>query len=322
MISAHDSQELHVVLGAGPAGSTIVAELVGRGRRVRQVNLTAIADAPPGVETVQADMTSPEQAVNATRGATTIYHAVNVPYHRQVELMPVIGRAILDAAAHHGARLVVLDTLYPYGEADGDAITEETAWAATSRKGRMRAELDRMYLAAHDAGTVSVSLGRSADFYGPRVIASTLAGAFFPAVLGGDTATVFGDITLPHSYSYIPDIAAGLVDLGTARAGSADGRVWHLPTVPARSTREVVDLVERIAERSVRLEVLDHAVATGPFDATFMAEYEEMFYQHVIAQNMVSTPFEERFGRTPTPLETGLAATVDWYAQWLTRQRG
>lgn len=317
MTDLQQTRGWHVVLGAGPAGTTIAAELAERGLRVRHVNRGPIADPPVGVETVEADMTSPEQAAGATEGAAAIYHAVNVPYHRQVELMPRIGRAILDAAAHHGARLVVLDTLYPYGEADGGAITEKTPWAATSRKGRMRAELDRMYLAAHEAGRASVVLGRSADFYGPRVIASTLGGAFFPAALSGEDVTVFGDITLPHSYSYIPDVAAALVDLGTAQPGSADGRVWHLPTVPAVSTQQVIGLVEEILGRSLTVDTLDRPVATGPFDATFMAEYEEMFYQHTIPQHMVSTPFEEAFGRGPTSLDVGLAATIAWYARWL-----
>jgi hypothetical protein len=100
-----------------------------------------IPNAPAGVETHIADVSSAEQAIEATAGAATIYHAINVSYRLQVELMPGIGEAVVTASERHGARLVVLDTLYPYGEADGDAITEQTPWAATSRKGRMRTEL-------------------------------------------------------------------------------------------------------------------------------------------------------------------------------------
>lgn len=312
--------ELHVVLGAGPAGSTIVQELLARGRTVRHVNLTDIPDAPEGVEVVAADLSVPGEAIAATEGAAAIYHAVNVPYHRQVDVMPGIGAAILGAAERHGSRLVVLDTLYPYGEAEGEAITEQTPWNATSAKGRMRADLDRTYLAAHETGRVRAVLGRSADFYGPRVVNSTLGGAFFPAALTGQPVHVFGDINLPHSYSYLPDIAAGLVDLGTATTDRADGRVWHLPTVPAVSTRAVIELVEQQLGRSVAVDRLDRPKAVGPFDATFMDAYAEMFYQHTIAQNMVSTPFERAFGRTPTSLRDGLARTITWYQDWLVNQ--
>lgn len=312
--------DLHVVLGAGPAGSTLVAELMSRGVAVRHVNLSPIPDVPPGVEMVTADMSDPEQAVEATRGAVTVYHAINVPYHLQTTLMPGIGDAVLSAAARHGARLVVLDTLYPYGEAEGHAITEATPWEATSRKGRMRADLDTTYLRAHQAGTTEVVLGRSADFYGPRVLNSTLGAAFFPAALNGAPAVGFGDLSLPHSYSFLPDIAAGLADLGTTDDPSALGRVWHLPTVPAVSTMEIHHIVEDLTGHPVHTEVLAEPTPTAIFDALFMGEYAEMFYQHRIAQNMISTPFETRFGRAPTPLRDGLATTVDWFRDWLAGQ--
>ncbi|AKU14827.1 NAD-dependent epimerase/dehydratase family protein [Luteipulveratus mongoliensis] len=304
---------LHVVLGAGPAGSTLVRELASRGLRVRHVNLSPIDDAPDEVETVEADVSSVPEATRATEGAAAIYHAVNVPYHQQVSLMPGIGQAVVAAAAQHSARLVVLDTLYPYGEADPTAITEQTPWAASTRKGLMRAELDQMYLDAHHAGTVEVVLGRSADFYGPRVLNSTLGGAFFPAALSGGQALAFGDITLPHSYSYLPDVARGLAELGTTDRGL--GRIWHLPTVPAVSTARVHELVGQILGRAVSVDVVAKPEPVGPFDELFMSEYEEMFYQHVLPQNMVSAAFEREFGLTPTPLEDGLRTTIDWYAE-------
>lgn len=305
--------ELHVVLGSGPAGSTLVDELVHRGHRVRSVDRSAATELPPGVERAAGDMSDPNAAIEATRGAGVIYHCINVPYHLQVDLMPGIGEAILAAAAEHGARLVVLDTLYPYGTAHGEHITEGTPWAATSRKGRMRAGLDRRYLEAHADGRARVVAGRSADFYGPRVLNSTLGGATFPAALSGEPVLTFGDIDLPHSYSFIGDVARGLATLG--EQPDADGRVWHLPTVPARSTREVLDMVAAAVGRPLQTENLDRAAAAGPFDETFMAEYDEMFYQHTTPQNMVSNAFENAFDVHPTPLGDGIAATVAWYRQ-------
>ena len=303
---------LHVVLGAGPAGTAIAAELAARGLAVRHVDRKPIQPADPRIETRQADLSTAAAAIEATDGAAVIYHAVNVAYHLQVSVLPGIADAVLAAAGAHGARLVVLDTLYPYGEADGDAITEQTPWAATSRKGRLRAELDRRYLDAHDRGEVRVVLGRSADFFGPGVISSTLGGAFFPGALTGTPALGLGDLTLPHSYTYIRDVARGLVTLGTDDRG--DGRVWHLPTNPAASTTAIHRLVEELTGQPLVVDVMTEPVAHGPFDEQFMAEYAEMFYQHRIPQNMVSTAFETTFGVAPTPLREALAATIDWYA--------
>ncbi|GAA3546688.1 SDR family oxidoreductase [Amycolatopsis ultiminotia] len=312
-MSNNQDSPLHVVLGAGAGGATLVDELVSRGLRVRQVSRSPIDGAPAGVETGVADLSSAEQAIAAVDGAAAVYHAVNVPYHLAVTEMPGIGRAILAGVQRAGARLVVLDTLYPYGEADGEAITENTPWAATSRKGRMRAELDERYLEAHEAGRAKVVLGRAADFYGPRVLNSTLGATFFPALLTGGTAIGFGDISLPHTYSYLPDVAAGLVDLGTTGDESTLGRSWHLPAAAAVSTARVHELAGELNGRPVAVEVLARAEPAGPYDETFMREYAEMFYQHTIPQNMVSTPFEEKFGRKPTPLADGLRQTIEWY---------
>ncbi|MDO8145714.1 NAD-dependent epimerase/dehydratase family protein [Isoptericola sp. 178] len=314
------NSSLHVVLGAGPAGTTLARALVTRGHRVRVVDRSAV-EAPAGAELRRADLTDPEQALRATEGASVLYHCVNVSYHLQVEVMPRIARSVVGAASHHGSRLVVLDTLYPYGEADGEAITESTPWAATSRKGRMRADLDRFYLRRHEAGDAWVALGRSADFFGPGVVNSTLGGAFFPGALTDEPVLALGDTSLPHSYSFVPDVAAGLATLGGAREEDG-GRVWHLPAVPAVTTDEVHREVGRLVGRPLRVHRLEEARPYGPFDETFMAEYAEMFYQHLLPQNMVSTAFEQRFEAHPTPLLEALESTLDWYSTQLSQAVG
>jgi len=254
----------------------------------------------------------------AVAGAAVVYHCVNVAYHLQVALMPGIQEAVLGAVEESGARLVVLDTLYPYGETGGAVMTEDSPWHATSRKGRMRAELDGKYLAAHREGRARVVLGRSADFYGPGVLNSTLGGAVFPAALTGGDVPAFGDIDQPHSYTYIADVAAGLATLGERPDG--DGRVWHLPTAPALSTREVLAMVAARTGRPMRLTAVSEPRPFGPFDEEFMAEYAEMFYQHTEAQIMASTAFEQRFGVRPTPVAEALDATLAWYGAWLAAQ--
>jgi nucleoside-diphosphate-sugar epimerase len=304
----------HVVLGTGPAGSTLAEELIRRGHRVRTVDRTGRVRVP-GAEAVTADLMDPGAARAAVDGATVVYHCVNVAYERQVEVLPPLQKVLLDAVEAAGARLVVMDTLYPYGPSHGQPLTEDSPWRATSRKGRMRAELDAAYLQAHRDGRMPVALGRAADFYGPRVLNSSLGATTFPAALTGGTVLALGDLDLSHSFTYIGDVARGLAGLGEER--SASGRVWHLPTAPAPTVREVLRLIGQQVDAAFAVEVLDAAGPWGPFDETFMAEYAELFYQHTEAQVMDSSAFDAHFDVRPTPLADGLAATLAWYRRWL-----
>ncbi|MFD9636208.1 epimerase, partial [Streptomyces violascens] len=66
--------------------------------------------------------------------------------------------------------------------------------------------------------------------------------AVFPGALTGGEVLTLGDIDLPHSYTDIRAVAAGLATLGESPHG--DGRVWHLPTASALTTREVLGMIE------------------------------------------------------------------------------
>ncbi|MGW7486134.1 NAD-dependent epimerase/dehydratase family protein [Streptomyces sp. NPDC054786] len=314
------ARPLHAVLGAGPAGTALAGELARRGHAVRLVSRSTPDAAVEGIERYAADVSTPEGALAAVEGAAVVYHCVNVDYHRQVEVMPRVQQSVLAAVETTGARLVVLDTLYPYGPTHGEVMTEDTPWRATSRKGQMRAQLDEHYLAAHRAGRARVVLARSADFVGPGVLNSTLGGAVFPGALTGGEVLGMGDIDLPHSYTDIRDVAAGLATLGEHPEG--DGRVWHLPTAPAVTTREIHSMIEERVGRPLRSVILAEPRPFGPFDAAFMDEYAEMFYQHTEPQIVDSAAFARTFGVHPTPLGATLDATVDWYRTLLAGARG
>lgn len=315
MSAATAPRALHAVLGSGPAGTALARELVRRGHAVRLVDRTGGGPAVDGVERRAADVSTADGARRAVEGAAVVHHCVNVGYHLQVEVMPRIQEAVLGAVEEAGARLIVLDTVYPYGETGGAVMTEDTPWSATSRKGRMRAELDEKYLAAHREGRARVALGRSADFTGPGVLNSSLGAGVFPGALTGTEVLGMGDITLPHSYTYIGDVAAGLATLGEQTQG--DGRVWHLPTAPAVSTRDIFTMIEERVGRPLDVVLLEEPRPFGPFDEAFMAEYAEMFYQHLEPQIVDSSAFERAFGTAPTPLADALDATLAWYRTWL-----
>ncbi len=307
--------ELHLVFGTGPAGSTLAEHLHGQGKRVRCINRSGKAHIAAGIDVVAADVLDPQSIRELCVGAAVVYHCANVAYAQQVELMPRFQTNILDASARAGAKLIVLDTLYMYGETHGTPMTEATANAATSRKGRMRSQLAERYLAAHQAGDLQVSLGRSADFYGPRVLNSALGDRVFHAALNRRAVSLLGDIDLPHSYTYIADVARGLVTLG--ERPEALGSAWLLPVVaPPVSQRGMVQIIAEELGHPIGQQRLPKLAiqALGLFDP-FMREFVEMFYQYTEPQIVDSSAFESRFGWSATPLETGVRATLEWYRQ-------
>ncbi|PRQ05157.1 NAD-dependent epimerase/dehydratase family protein [Enhygromyxa salina] len=96
---------------------------------------------------------------------------------------------------------------------------------------------------AHRRGEVEVSCGRAADFFGPGTPSSVaLNPRAIERLRAGKAVEVFGDPDQPHGYSYTPDVARALAELGTRL--EALGKVFHLPLAWAGSTR---GLIERAA---------------------------------------------------------------------------
>ena len=131
----------HVVLGAGAVGMAVAEALAAREESVRAVNRSGLREPVAGVQSVAGDVTDPDFAASATRGARVIYQALNPPDHRWAQEFPALQAAAVAAAQAAGARLVVMDNLYMYGRANGRPFTEDRAHDAHTRKGRVRAAM-------------------------------------------------------------------------------------------------------------------------------------------------------------------------------------
>ena len=304
---------LHVVFGTGQVGSALVAHLAGLGVVVRAVSRNRPATLADGADWRAVDVSDPEAATDAAKGASVIYQCLNAPYARWPELFPPLQRGVLVAAERTGALLVSLENLYGYGPVGGRPMTEDLPLAATTVKGRTRAAMTAELLAAAEAGRVRLAIGRASDFFGAGVTAgSTLGERVFGNALAGRRADFIGDPGLPHTYSYVPDIAAGLATLGTD--DRAAGQVWHLPGPPTVTTRALLDLVagevgHQVAVRSVpKLAVR----ALGLVNPT-LRELAETYYQFGEPFILDTSKYQAAFGSSGTPLADAIAATLAWY---------
>ncbi|GGT74305.1 NAD-dependent epimerase/dehydratase family protein [Actinomadura citrea] len=305
--------DLHVVLGAGGAvGGSVVRELVSRGHRVRAVNRSGRVPALHGIEVHQGDITTVVGAKAACAGAEVVYHCAAPAYVRWVEDFPHMTDAVRQGAAAAGAKLVFADNLYMYGPVDG-ALTEDLPYAARNPKGRTRAAMAEALLAAHRSGELRVALGRASDYYGPGGVNTVVGPTVFAAALGRKTARWVGSLDEPHTLSYLPDIARGLVTLGSD--ARADGQAWHLPTAPAVTGREFLDLVLAGLGRPGKTAALGRPMQRliGLFDPTVRA-LGETWYQRDRPFVSDTSKFTATFGPfATTPHTDAITATLDWF---------
>jgi nucleoside-diphosphate-sugar epimerase len=300
--------ELHVVLGAtGGIGKAVVAELTARGHRVR-----AVSRGWSGPNGVRADITSADGARAACAGAAVVYQCAQPAYGRWAAEFPDLTRAVLTGVEAAGARLVMADNLYMYGPVDG-SMTEDLPHTATNPKGRARAIVSELILAAHRDGRVRATLGRASDYYGPGGVNTVFGSPIFAAAVAGKTARWIGDLDQPHTVSYLPDIAAGLVTLG--EHPRADGRAWHLPVEPPVTGREFLGRVWAAVGGTPKSAGLGRGMQRliGLFNP-MVRELGETWYQRDRAWVVDDTAFRDAFGPVRvTPTADAVAATVEWF---------
>ena len=228
---------IHVVTGAGPVGSTIAQQLADSGQQVRLLTRSGSGPVHPLIERRRVDVSQPDALAQAFEGAVAVHHCIHgSAYDAKVwrAELPQAERAVLEAAGRVGAVVVFPESLYSYGEVDG-TMTEATPRTASVGKLGVRTEL----LAQREASeTPTVSVAAS-DFYGPVVRTSHAGERLVPTVLAGKTMRVVGSLDQPHSYTYVPDLAAAMI----AAAGRQD--LWnsflHAPTAPALTQRELIE---------------------------------------------------------------------------------
>jgi nucleoside-diphosphate-sugar epimerase len=301
-----------VVFGCnGPVGVALMEELVHRGRQVRGVCRSGRSKAPPGAEIMAGDAADADAARRLSEGAEVVYACIGIPYPQWRERWPPIVEGLLSAA--EGRRLVFADNLYAYGPVSRP-LNEELPPTTFGRKPVLRARMTFDMLAADRAGRTRVAIVRASDFYGPRVRNALLGERVFPAALEGRRAQLLGDIDQPHAYTYAPDFSRALARLGSDE--KALGQIWHVPNAPARTTREIVEAIYRLAGTQPRISVMPSWMIHGlALVSPLMRELKEMEFQRDRPYLVEDRRARETFGLTHTGLDEGLAATLEWYRQ-------
>jgi nucleoside-diphosphate-sugar epimerase len=299
---------LHVIVGKGPVGSTTAELLVAAGHQVRVLSRSG-GTSTDQVEHRQVDAADADAVTANAGGAATIYNAVNPPYHRWATDWPPVAAGLLAAAERTGAVLVTMGNLYGYGRPTGP-MTPGSPLAATDTKGRVRARMWADALAAHEAGRARVTEARAADFVGPQVPADhSHLMRQLPALRAGRRAWIIGDPDVPRGWSYLPDVAATLVTLGTDER--ALGRAWHVPSAIRTQRQALTDLAAALGRPEPRVSSVPwwalRALGVGMPLMREVVDVKHQFDQPYVIDAGSTTA---TFGLTATPWPEVVAASA------------
>ena len=274
----------------------------------------------PNVTVVKGDALDREGTEQLCSGADVVFNCVGLPYSSKAwkSMWPPITDNLLHAAGCAGAALIVADNLYCFGPEGNQRMplkATDEEFTSFGVKPAVRARIVRQMLQAHRAGQCKVALVRASDFFGPNVTLSMVGDRFFPSVVAGKKVQLLEDPGFVHACTYLPDFVRALI--AVSNDPGSWGRAWHVPNAPAITTKELIARsrglagFEGVANYSVMPSFMRAVLGLfiGP-----LREVGEMSFLFSAEYTVESGDFLERFPECqPTPLETSLKATVEWY---------
>jgi nucleoside-diphosphate-sugar epimerase len=305
VLTKENTMATSVIVGSGPVGTAIARLLTDQGVNVRMITRSGGGPEHPLIERVAADASDARRLTALTAGADVLYNCANPKYTEWEKLWFPMNDAMIAAARAAGAVYAITGNLYVYGPQPDGYMNEDTPLAAVGRKGRVRIGMWRDAL----AGGVRTVEVRGSDYVGAGA-AGIFSAVLLPAIRTGRAAWVPGDPDLPHSFTYIGDMARTLVAL--ARDERAYGKAWHAPTAAPIAIRELADRYCALtgAPRISMHKLPRFAMRTAGLAVPMARELAEMDYQFYRPFHLDSSRTERTFGLAPTDLEVGLRETA------------
>jgi nucleoside-diphosphate-sugar epimerase len=303
---------MHVILGAGGAISDSLAHILSeKDIPVRQVARHS-RHYTYGTG-MNADLTKADGILKALDGAETAYMVVGLPYKLSAweSTWPPMMQHLVNGCLQTGTKLVFLDNIYMLSDDSMPHMTETSPMTPSSKKGKVRANVDRIMLEAMESGKLKGCIARAADFYGYTTEnKSILLDLVIKKMVHGKMPQWFYTVEKKHSFSYIPDIAEALHILGTS--DKSWGQVWNVPTAPAMTLEEIIALINHLVHKHLKPQVMNEFMTSIlRLFIPALAEMKELKYQLVQDYVLDSSKFEKAFSFTPTSMEEGLETVID-----------
>jgi nucleoside-diphosphate-sugar epimerase len=302
---------MHAILGSGGAVSPALAELLTNHHiPVRLVSRSA-PPSPFGTP-FAADIADPSEIRKAIEGCELAYLTVGLPYKLSVweKQWPPLIQNVVDACSASGTRLIFVDNIYMLSDNSMPHIQEDSPMNPSSKKGKIRADVDRILLKGIESGKLQAIIARAADFYGymsPNK--SLLLDMVISRMAKGKSPQWMYTVDQKHAFTYIPDITQALYLMSTR--SDAFNRIWNLPTAKPVTVRELIDITNRHLGKDLKPQIMsEFFMSLLRLFIPPLKEMKELKYQMVQDYWLDSTAFENFFNYKPTSYDEGIGHTL------------
>lgn len=261
-----------------------------------------------------ADLTDSNNLEKAVEGSSICYVTIGFEYNLKVwqkQWLSFIKNTV-DACIKYNSKLVFFDNVYAIGKDNIRHITENSAISPSSKKGEIRAEVDRFIIERIEKGNPETIIARSPDFFGPeKKNNSLMMNLIYDNLIKGKTAQWFGNADVIHSMGFSPDLAKGTALLGNSP--DAYNQIWNLPVDKnALTGREWVKLFADMLKTSDKVKVIPEIIIKllGIF-VPVLREMPEMIYQFENQFYFDSSKFISRFNFEPTKNKEAVRLTIE-----------
>lgn len=304
---------MQTILGSGGSIGTELAKAL----KQYTENIKLVSRTPVKVNDTDilfpADLSDASQIYSAIEGSKICYVTLGFDYNIKVwkdKWLPFMTN-VVEACLEHKTKLVFFDNVYAIGGDNVNHITENSPISPSSKKGEVRAAVDKLILETVQKGELEAIIARSPDFFGPvKKQNSLLMTMVYDNLAKGKAAQWFCNADVVHTMGYTPDLARGTAILGNTE--DAFNQVWNLPVdMNALTGRQWVKLFAGEMKTPDKVQVLPIWVLRlfGLF-VPVMKELPEMMYQFDRPYNFDCSKFIARFNYKPTKNGEAVSQTI------------
>ena len=210
-----------IIAGAGGRfGRSAAAAFKTAGWEVTALVRSKRPEAPRHADRlVLCDAMDRQALAAACEGHDVIVNALNPPYEDWAQMLSTLTRNVIAAAKESGATVCIPGNVYVYGNPVPEVLTETTPHSESTKKGRLRIEMERAYRQAANEGVRTIIL-RSGDYMEGRDTGNWFETHIARSV-GKGILSYPGPSNIAHAWAYLPDKARAMVMLAEKRESFA-----------------------------------------------------------------------------------------------------